>query len=281
MSMSITPFSIDKEKISNLLELEFENWTHNFGQRPIPEGQDFRAFFVQWFSVFVPECFEQPLVKKILNFANKKRQEPDFYSSKWHELLPIETALYAISSDPLWIKTATINLNHHKSGIRFFVLKSLLLVVDKLSFADTNLLNSVVNNLENWHFGSKDTALFLSMTQGDLQTKQTQFQQWLDCLNLFSGDRECLEMLCSGEIIPNPFLYDVMQIACYVLSRLASKDTSLQLPLFTDEFVENSLTDPDEIQMRSPIEQSDLGSIVWKRMTDHSIFKQFIMLEQV
>ena len=283
--MSVLSFPINQERLTRILKSEFELWIHNFDQRPIPEAQDLRAFFIQWFAVFAPECFEQSLVKEISVFACETKQHVDFMRSKWYELLPIEIALYAFSSDLSWINIVRANLNHHNSTLRMFVLKTLLLVVEKLHFEDPYLLAPVTDNLETWHMGSGDTVLFLSMAQGDSETKHIQIKRWLDQVNMSPQDREKLQALSNGEFVPNPFLHHVTQFTCYILLRLASQETPLQPSLFPEIPEKQIPTISDELQLKLPIvtteNPSDLGSIIWQRMNDHPIFQPFIRLEQV
>lgn len=266
--MSVPLFPIDQEKLSRILKSEFELWVHDFDQRPIPRSQELRAFFIQWFAVFVPECFEQPLVKEISAFAYETKQHVDFRRSKWYELLPIEVALYALSSDSSWINMARANLNHHNSSLRSLVLESLLLVVDKLRFDDPYLLAPVTDNLKWGHMGAGETALFLCMAHGDPEMKQTQIKQWLDqVMNPYDG--EGLQQLSNGEYVPNPFLYHVTQLTCYILLRLASQEAPLPLSLFPEI---------REKQLKFPI---ILGSVIWQQMNNHPLFQPFIRLEQV
>ena len=277
MKKSVPSFLINQEKLPNILKSEFKLWVHNSGQSPIPEAQDLRAFFIQWFAVFAPECFEQSLVKEISTFASETKQHLDFRRSKWYELLPIEIALYALSSDSFWIDIARANLNHHNSGLRRFVLESLLLVVNKLRFDDPHLLAPVRDNLEWGHMGAGDTALFLCMAQGEPEMKQTQIKQWLDqAMNSF--DCEKLQKLAHGEYVPNPFLHYVVRFTCYISLRLASHETLLQSILFPEMREEQTSTISDELQLKLPI---ILESIIWQRMNDHPIFQPFIRLEQV
>lgn len=274
--MSIPSFLINQERLPKILKSEFEFWVHNFGQRPIPEAQDLRAFFIQWFAVFAPECFEQSLVKEISGFACEMKQHVDFRRSKWYELLPIEIALYALSSDSSWIDIARANLNHHNSGLRMFVLESLLLVVNKLRFDDSHLLAPITDNLERWHGG--DTALFLSMAQGDSEMKHIQIKRWLDQVNMSPQDREKLQALSNGEFLPNPFLHYLVRFTCYISLRLASHESLLQSILFPEMLEEQNSTIPDEFQLKLPI---ILESIIWQRMNNHPVFQPFIRLEQV
>lgn len=267
--MFVPLLSINQEKLSRILQSEFELWVHNFDQRPIPEAQDLRAFFVQWFAVFAPECFEQPLVKEISAFAYETKQHVDFRRSKWYELLPIEVALYALSSDSSWINIARANLNHHNSGLRNFVLESLLLVVDRLRFDDPYLLAPVRDNLEWGHMGAGETALFLCMAQGESEMKRAQIKQWLDqAMNAYDGEK--LQALIDREFVPNPFLHHVTQLTCYILLRLASQETPSQPTLF--------LEIPNEFQLKFPI---ILGWVIKQGMMEHPLFQPFIRLEQV
>ena len=188
--MSAPSFPINKEKLCKVIRSEFELWVNNFGTRPVTEAQELRAFFVQWFAVFAPECFERPLIKEISAFAYETRQHDKFNSRLWYELLPIEVALYALSLDSSWIDVARANLNHHNSRLRMFVLESLLLVADKLRFDDPYLLDPITDNLRIRHMGSGQTVLFLTMAQGEPETKQSQVKQWLDQVEMSPDDRE-------------------------------------------------------------------------------------------
>ena len=275
--MSVPSFLINQVKLPKILKSEFELWVHNFGQRPIPEAQDLRAFFIQWFAVFAPECFEQSLTKEISTFACEMKQHVNFMRSKWYELLPIEVTLYALSSDSSWIDIARANLNHHNSGLRRFVLESLLLVVNKLRFDDPYLLTPITNNLEWGHMGAGNTALFLCMAQGKPEMKQAQIKQWLD-QSMNSFDCEELQKLAHGEYVPNPFLHYVVRFTCYISLRLASHETLLQSILFPEILEGQNSTISDELQLKLPI---ILESIIWQRMNDHPIFQPFIRLEQV
>ena len=276
--MSVPSFLINQVKLSRVLKSEFELWVHNFGQRPIPEAQDLRAFFIQWFAVLAPECFEQSLVEEISTFAYETKQHLDFRRSKWYELLPIEIALYALSSDSSWIDIARANLNHHNSRLRMFTLESLLLVVEKLHFHDPYMLAPVTDNLKAWHMGSAESVLFVCMTQGDSETKQIQIKRWLDQVNMSPQDREKLQALSDGEFVPNPFLHYVVRFTCYISLRLISHEALLRSILFPEMLEEQSFTIPDEHQLKLPI---ILESIIWQRMNDHPIFQPFIRLEQV
>ena len=280
--MSVPLFPINQEKLSRVLKSEFELWVHDFDQRPIPEAQDLRAFFIQWFAVFAPECFEGPLVNRISTFTNEMRQHADARRRKWYELLPIEIALYALSSDSFWLEYAKPNLNHHNSGLRRSVLESLLLVVDRLRFDDPSLLAPVRDNLERWHMGAEKPVIFLCMAQGEPEMKQTQIKRWLDQVNMNSHDRETLQALTDGEFMPNPFLHHVTQLACYILLRLASEDTLLEPSLSAERQISAV---PDELELKLPIEPtknpSDFGLAIWQRMSEHPLFQPFIRLEQI
>ncbi len=276
--MPVSLFRIDQEKLSRILKSEFELWAHNFDQRPIPQAQESRAFFIQWFAVFAPECFEQSLVKAISNFAYETKQHVDFKRKKWYELLPIEIALYALLSDSSWIDIARANLNHHNSELRRFVLESLLLVVEKLRFDDPYMLGPVSDNLRTWHMGSGETVLFLSMTQGDSKMKQIQIKRWLDQVNMSPDDREELKALSNGEFIPNPFSYHVSQFTCYILLRLASHETPLQSSFVSKMPNRRIQIIPEAFQLEFPVV---LGSLIWQRINKHPLFQPFIRLEQV
>lgn len=280
--MSVPLFPIDQEKLSRVLKSEFELWAHDFDQSPIPEARDLRAFFIQWFAVFAPECFEGPLVNRIATFTNEMRQYTDARRLKWYALLPIEIALSPLSSNPFWLEYAKPNLNHHNSGLRRSVLESLLLVVDRLRFDDPHLLAPVRDNLERRHMGAKNPVIFLCMAQGEPEMKRTQIKQWLDQVNMNSHDRETLQALTDGEFVPNPFLHHVTQVACYILLRLASEETLLEPSLSAES---QSSVVPDELGWRLPIARtknpSDLGLAIWQQMDEHPLFQPFIRLEQV
>lgn len=276
--MPVPLFPINQERLSRVLKSEFELWVHNFDQRPIPGSQDSRAFFIQWFAVFAPECFEQSLVQEISAFACKTKQHIDFRRRKWYELLPIEVALYALSSDSFWINTARANLNHHNSGLRRFVLKSLLLAAEKLRFDDPYMLGPVSDNLRTWHMGSGETVLFLCMTQADSKMKQIQIKRWLDQVNMSPHDREELQKLSNGEFMPNPFLHHVNQFTSYILLRLASHETPLQPPFFSQMLSQQIQIIPEAFQLEFPVV---LGYLIWQRINKHPLFQPFIRLEQV
>ena len=285
--MSAPSFPINEEKLSKVIRSEFELWINNFGKGTVTEAQELRAFFIQWFAVFAPECFERPLVKEISTFAYEVKQHVKFSGCLWYELLPVEIALYALSLDSSWINIARANLNHHNSALRRLVLESLLLIVDKLHFDDPYLLDPITDNLKIWHGGSDETVLFLTMAQGDPETKQSQIRQWLDQVEMSPDDREKLQAYSNGEFIRNPFLHYIIPFACYVLLRLASQETILQLPLFP-EIPENSerqiSTTADDLQLTLPNipveEEPDLGTVIWQRMNDHPVFQPFIRFEQ-
>ena len=285
--MSAPSFPINKEKLCKVIRSEFELWVNNFGTRPVTEAQELRAFFVQWFAVFAPECFERPLIKEISAFAYETRQHDKFNSRLWYELLPIEVALYALSLDSSWIDVARANLNHHNSSLRRFVLESLLLIVDKLNFDDPYLLDPITDNLRRGHIGSEETVLFLTMVEGNSDMKHSQIKHWLDKEEMSSHHREKLQAYAKGEFIENPFLHHVIQFACYVSLRLASQETILQLHLFPEipKISEKQIsTAAPDLQLTLPNipveEEPDLGTVIWQRMNDHPVFQPFIRFEK-
>ena len=272
---------IDQERLARVLRSEFEFWVHNFGKRPVTQAQDLRAFFVQWFAAFAPECFEHPFVKEISTFANETRQQENFNARLWYEVLPIENALYALTLDSFWISTARANLNHHNSALRMFVLESLLLVVDKLRFDDPHLLACVTDNLKTWHVGSDETVLFLTMAQGSPEAKKSQIKQWLDEVKMSPDDRDKLQAFSNGEFISNPFLHYFTKFACYVLLRLASEETRHQQLSLFPEFPDKKITTAvDERQLNLPNVPVDIepdpGTLIWQRMNGHPVFQSYI-----
>ena len=255
--MSIPSFPINQDRLSRIIKSEFELWVNSFGKGTVTAAQELRAFFVQWVAVFAPECFDHSLVEKISTFVSRAKRHADFRSKTWYELLPIEIALYALSSDPYWVRTAQLNLNHHNSTLRDMVQESLLLVVDRIRFDDAEWLARVTDNLASWHGGSVDTVLFLCMAQGDSETKKTQITRWLDQGNMSPQDREKLEAFSSHWFARNPFLYKTTRSACYILLRLASREV------------------PHERQLELPIISVET---IWRRMTNHPIFQPFVYL---
>lgn len=279
--MSIPIIPIDQGRLARVLRSEFEFWVHYFGKRPVTRAQELRAFFVQWFAAFAPECFEHPFVKEISTFATEMRQQENYNARYWYEALPIENALYALTLDDFWISTSRVNLNHHNSSLRMFVLESLLLVVDKLRFDAPHFLACVTDNLKSWHVDSDESVLFLTMVQGSPKAKKSQIKQWLDEVKMSPHDRDKLLALSNGEFISNPFLHYVTKFACYVLLRLASEETRLQQLTLFPEFPDKKITtDVDERQLNLPNvpvdTEPDPGTVIWERMNGHPVFQSYI-----
>ena len=138
--------------------------------------------------------------------------------------------------------------------------------------------------------GAEETVLFLTMAEGDSQMKQCQIKRWLDQVKMNSYDREKLQAYSNGEFIRNPFLHYIIPFAYYVLLRLASQETILQLPLFpvcpeiSEESKKQISTAAEDLQLilpNIPVEETpDLGTVIWQRMNDHPVFQQFIRFEQ-
>ena len=255
MKTSIPSFSINRERLARILRSEFELWVNNFGTRPMPEAQELRGFFVQWFAVFAPECFEPSLVGDIRSFAYETRQHPDFNLDKWYEVLPIENSLYALRSDPYWVRTSRWNLSHHNSSLRSFVLEASLLVVHKIRFDEAEWLARVTDNLKGRHFGAMDSVLFLCMAQGDAKTKKKQIRRWRDQADINTSDREELDTLLRNCFARNPFFYETTRNAFYISLRLASRET------------------PHVRQLELPIISAEM---IWRRMNDHPVFQPYI-----
>jgi hypothetical protein len=283
--MSIPSFPLNDERLSQVLRSEFELWVNHFGHSPVPESQDLRAFFIQWFAVFAPELFGHDFRQEMGNFIHDIRMRDDFRYKGWYEILPLDTALYALQGDIDWIRMARFNFDHHKSDLRSFVLESLLLIVDKLEFQDTELLSRTALNLGSRQFGCEECVIFLAMTQGSPEAKRNQIGQWLDRFNL--NEHQTLKRLADGDFILNPFLDRLNWVARYILLRLACNDVPLQLTLFPD----TSLQPPDQestveadlqltIPLPEPPKPPELGTLVWQRMSDHPVLQPYIRLEK-
>lgn len=284
MKVSIPIIPVDRKRLARVLSSEFDAWVHNFGRIPIPEAQDLRAFLVQWLAVFAPECFEPPLVEDILTFAHETRQHPKFNRDKWFEVVSIEVALFVLTSDPFWIQTARLNLNHHNYALRSFVQKSILLVVDKIRFDDPEWLAPVDDNLKARHLGSADNVLFLCMAQGDSEMKKTYIKGWLDNGNISPHDHAQLQAFSNNWYAVNPFLHDVARSACYILLRMSCKGDPVQQDLFPDILEREVLKPPDERKFEIPLASelgcSDLGAIIWERMNGHPVFQSHIHISE-
>ena len=259
MKEIIPSFSINRERLAKILRSEFERWVHNFGKRPMPEAQERRGLFIQWFSVFAPECFEPSLIEDIRSFAYETRQHHDFNLDKWYKALPIENSLFALGSDPYWVRTSRWNLNHHNSSLRSFVLESLLLVADKIQFDDAEWIASVTSNLEGRHMGAMDSVYFLCMVQGKAKAKKRQIRRWRDQGNISLSDRKKLDAFLTKGYARNPFLYQTTRHACYILLRLASREA------------------PHVRQLELPIISAQT---IWQRMNDHPVFQPYIHIRE-
>ena len=259
MKEAIPSFSINRERLARVLRSEFELWVENFRIRPMPGAQERRGLFVQWFSVFAPECFEPSLVDDIRGFANDTRRHAKYSVDKWYQALPIEVALYADTSNPYWIQTAQLNLNHHNSSLRSFVLESLLLVADKIRFDDAEWISRVTSSLEGRHMGAMDSVLFLCMAQGDAKAKKKQIRRWRDQGAISLSDRNELDAFLTDGYARNPFLYQTTRNACYILLRLASRQT------------------PHFHQLEFPMIPAET---IWRRMNDHPMFQFSIHLRE-
>lgn len=287
--LNITSEPLDLQRIHALLDEDFHAFKRDYRSDPIPEEQELRAFLIEWFSVFLPEAVSDEFKRQIEEFLINARAEKSYRYQGWYSVLALEIALFVLTQRDFWLEINRVNLDHHKSTLRAQVIRSLILVADRLYFGDEELKRRTAHNLEAWHMYSDWSLILFAVTRGNVQDKKAQFQRWLEEYEHNENNRRTLESLIKGDNITNPFLSHLLWVQQYITLRLAC----LPAPAYAQislPGMEISAPQKTEIKaVRKKPEQktlfptdSDLSleDLLWKRLNNHPFMSSHISLEE-
>jgi|DewCreStandDraft_4_1066084.scaffolds.fasta_scaffold47282_4 hypothetical protein len=260
MSALLVRGELESDRLRYLLEEEWTDFSREFGVHPIPEHQDLRAFFIAWLGVFLPELYDDSLVSELEKWTDNIHRRDDYKYYGWYAVLPIEIALFVLSdNDDYWLRSHYNNIDHGKSSLRLFVLKSLALVADRIDFRNYELLARIEHNLAVRHNWSDYAVVIAATAKGISEEKKNIFQNWLERYSHNDDEKNTIECLIKFGYAANPFLSHFLWIQQYITIKLSSIPRNI-------------------MSQQRHLFQNKMMVDMWDRMQKHPLMKSHIFL---
>jgi hypothetical protein len=279
-------YQLDLNALGLILNEELGEFKKHIHGVPISEENDLRAFFIAWMAVFIPESIEKPFFKNLKTFVQVVKESPEYSTSHWSKVLPLEIALYSITKDDRWLNSHIEYINYGGRSLRNFVARSLALVADKLYFADADLVERVEKNVKNKVFGWQEGVTILAISRGDPKKKVDLFQKWL---KKYGDQGSFFDKLVHGQFVENDFLSNFMWIQQYVSLRLVCKHPAKPKPEQLDFLNKEKIRNENPLNIESGKNQQQemfrlskdpsLFNKLWQRMRAHPLTDSHIQLE--
>jgi len=279
--------SIDYDRLHYLLDLNLSYFLNNVGgSLPLSVSHEASAAFITWISVFIPESVTTAFRNKLRQAVLEYQKLPRFKSNWWWRILDLHAALFAIDGDTSWISWHILNINHHNSTLRQYVLCTALLIADRINFYDADLQNSVKDNVVFGHYYADMSLLLLAFTKGDIDDKRRLFMDLrVLCKDTISNDcAKLLDDLLNGDLVKNPFNEQSLWTQKIVCLKLLSEKPrpNIQLPFINSLPVENplpALSDNEEQSFFPGLEPSTTTfnlQDIWDRMDAHPLMQSYV-----
>jgi hypothetical protein len=271
--------TLDLGILWTLLWEELGDWRRDVVQTPIPEEQDLRCFFVEWVAAFLPEAVSTELINELQEAAEVCRSAPDYSTSGWYRALPIDVAIFLLTGEEDWLRTARLNVDHHNSSLRYFVMESLALAAHRLTF-DPEMTARVLHNLEVRHFRCEDLVILFAACNHHQDYKLQKISEWLGACSHNQDVEGVLRRLAEGLPVPNPFLSHMLWIQQYVSFRLAVRQPHLVEVLSTVDSGPSALPPDSPGSQLHLTEPNRYIEMAWKRMREHPLAASHVWLRR-
>ncbi len=210
---------LDLRRIGKLAALHLDRFRSLTGSDSGLEELDASASFVAWVAYVVPGAVGKHLRQALDDTRLHSRRCSDFRTNGWHKMLPLDTALFAITNDPSYLDLVLANLSHRKYFFRRHVANVLALVAPQLVFDPELFDRAMRENVDQGH-PLHETALLSAVAWGSAEEKQRWLGGWCSVARMRQGS---VFRLAAGESVPNPFLEPLMAVNNYALLQLARK----------------------------------------------------------
>lgn len=224
---------------TNVIRKEFAAFERGYSERPVPRVQEMRAGCISWLATFLPESFDDDLAQSMGARVAQWGEQPDYRVDGWFRLPALEVALYNLAvatGEPhrrdiarFALDRVIVNIDHHNSGLRAYILQCLALAAPNLAFNDAQLRGRVESLLaSNQLYSDAAVALYLA-TEGSLAEKRAWGTEWKDRVQEGFG-RAQLRDLAAGAPLTNPLFADIAEVERYVWLRLVDTLANVACP---------------------------------------------------
>lgn len=283
-------FEIDYSRIEGTLYEELNLFIANYQIQPMPVVQEMRAFFIAWVTVFFPEVISKDFTEKLKTFIEDHRTDSNFQTNGWLRLLPLDVALFAITENTDCLDVCIANIDHHRSVFRDYVMESLSLVADRLSFNDPELQYRTKSNIKKRQSIDYEELILLIATKGSKDEKLHLVQEWQEEFRKEPWSNEVLESILICASIPNSYFFpNFHKRQIYILLRLfckvpeQKKGNSEQLHLAIDDEVKQN--ESARLENQSRLFPKDWASGVLDKVCDrlnsHILLKPEINMQEL
>ena len=230
--------------LNTLVRQELSDFWTNITTLPLSRDQELRGALIAWFCVFTPDLINDECRTLLHAFYEKARLDPDYDTSGWFKILPIELALYGITRDQNWLQRHKRNFAYGGAGLRCYVMESLSLVAPELSSEDQELLDRVEQNLSAVHGACEWGAAMMMVGKGQRKHKIQLLSEWGGKFRLNPREKAVLdELAANGCVLNRYFLPHYFRVQTYIIQRLCAaqalyRGETTASPLFTGSIAE-------------------------------------------
>jgi hypothetical protein len=253
-----TALSIDLGRVRTVCEEEWRSFLDDLQVEPIPEGQDLRAFLLNWVAVFAPGAFPSSLRSQMATWMEEYRAI-DQSVCGWAKPPLIGATLFALTDNPYWLRAQRAYFDYGGSQLRSFLHKTLALVAPRLSF-DSELIARLDYGMKAAYFFMDIPLVLYVVAKGDPAEKLVVLKKWRESYFMNPLEKETVDRLLEGESAENPLQYWLLRNTSYVAIRLGCHPSA----------------SPSERMLPLGMAFSD----IWDRVDAHPLFSPYVKLER-
>ena len=284
-------YQLDLNAVGQILNEELAGFKRHIYGWPISEESDLRAFFIAWVAIFLPEAVTKPFLNQLKTFVQIVEESPDYSTSHWSKILPLQVGLYALTNDFQWLNNCRGNIDHGKQSLRKFTTETLALVANRISFHDSELIDRIERNIEIRHFFWEWGVVILIVADGDSRAKIELLQKWLKKYRKNEEATQLINKLIQGHFIHNEFLDKFLWIQQYVSLRLICKQPVKpeQLTFLEENVIKEKPLKPSRkknqqkelfrLERESIDREPTLINKLWERMREHPLTASLVNLD--
>lgn len=135
------------ELAGKLAEHELAAFTAKFEVAPVPRRQELRAGSIAWVAAFLPEACTQDFRETLEQFLHAASELEDYSYRGWYCVPALAAAVYVLSGRLSALTSTIVNVDHHNSSLRTYVIESLAFAAPRLTFDNDELRTRVESNL--------------------------------------------------------------------------------------------------------------------------------------
>ena len=206
MTQATATAELDRPTVEALVLAELRDFDSDWHLQPVPNVQDLRSGAIAWLATFAAEAFTKNAKTQLARFCEHHRNFADYSHKGWYRQAYLESAMFALTGKPSWLRTIISNIDHESSQLRSSLHGPLGLIAPRLALTEVDLLSRMTRNLEVAHFFNESMLCIFCSLEGEAEHKLSIAANWQRLARLAPQDVDALDRLCGSEHLSNSFL---------------------------------------------------------------------------